>query len=84
VRSLAFNAHNSSWRNIRFGFKATYGEAFKVYILWPLLVLSPWHHVPLCVLPPEKFVVEHSYYGKARFTFTATAGEYYRIFMVAS
>lgn len=85
VRSLAFNAHNSSWRNIRFGFNATYGEAFKVYILWPLLVpLTLGIMSPYVFFRQKKFVVEHSYYGKTRFTFTATAGEYYRIFMVAS
>ncbi|MGE5258803.1 MAG: YjgN family protein [Hyphomicrobiales bacterium] len=85
VRSLAFNAHNSSWRNIRFSFNATYGEAFKVYILWPLLVpLTLGIMSPYVFYRQKKFVVEHSYYGKTRFTFTATAGEYYRIFMVAS
>lgn len=85
VRSLAFNAHNSSWRNIRFGFNATYGEAFKVYILWPLLVpLTLGIMSPYVYYRQKKFAVEHSCYGKTRFTFTATAGEYYRIFMVAS
>jgi uncharacterized membrane protein YjgN (DUF898 family) len=85
VRSLAFNAHNSAWRNIRFGFHAGYWEAFKVYILWPLLAL-----ITLGILSPyvfyrqKRFVVEHSRYGGTRFTFTATAGDYYRIFMAAS
>ena len=36
--SLRFNARNSSYRNIRFDFTGTYGEAFGVYFLWPLLV----------------------------------------------
>ncbi len=85
VRSLAFNAHNSAWRNIRFGFNATYGEAFKVYILWPLLVpLTLGIMSPYVFYRQKRFVVEHSRYGKTRFTFTAAAGDYYRIFMVAS
>jgi uncharacterized membrane protein YjgN (DUF898 family) len=85
VRSLAFNAHNSSWRNIRFGFNATYGEAFKVYILWPLLVpLTLGIMSPYVFYRQKRFVVANSRYGKTRFTFNATAGDYYRIFMVAS
>lgn len=85
VRSLAFNAHNSSWRNIRFGFNATYGEAFKVYILWPLLVpLTLGIMSPYVFYRQKRFMVEHSRYGKTRFTFHAAAGDYYRIFMVAS
>jgi len=35
VRSLVFNARNSAFRNIRFGFKGSIMEAVKVYILWP-------------------------------------------------
>jgi uncharacterized membrane protein YjgN (DUF898 family) len=85
VRSLAFNAHNSSWRNIRFGFNATYGEAFKVYILWPLLVpLTLGIMSPYVFYRQKRFMVENSRYGKTRFTFNAAAGDYYRIFMVVS
>jgi len=85
VRSLAFNAYNSAWRNIRFGFNATYGQAFKIYILWPLLVpLTLGIMSPYVFYRQKRFLVENSRYGKTRFTFNAVAGDYYRIFMVAS
>lgn len=85
VRALVFNARNSAFRNIRFGFSATYGQAFKVYVLWPaaaaltLGVLSPY-----AFFKQRKFVVENSRYGKTAFTFNAKAKDYYRIFMVTS
>lgn len=84
VRSLAFNARNSAIRNIRFGFDGTYGQAAKVYILWPVVaaftlgILAPYVY-----FRQKKFIVENTSYGTTRFEFTATAGEYYRVFIGA-
>ncbi len=80
VRSLAFNARNSALRNIRFGFEGTVGEAVNVYILWPFLaVLTLGILTPYAYFRQKKFVVENSGYGTTRFTFSATAAEYYRL-----
>jgi uncharacterized membrane protein YjgN (DUF898 family) len=85
VRSLAFNAHNSAWRNIRFGFSASYREAFTVYILWPLLAaVTLGAFSPYVFYRQKRFLVENSSFGQSRFTFHATWKEYYRILMVAS
>lgn len=83
VRSMAFNARNSSWRNIRFNFKGTYGGAAKTFILFPMLsiltlgILGPWAHYR-----QKRFIVENSYYGTTPFAFHATAGDYYRIVLM--
>lgn len=37
VRSMAFNAHNSSYRNLRFRFRAGYKDGFMA--IWPLLLV---------------------------------------------
>ncbi|WP_054030784.1 DUF898 family protein [Desulfatitalea tepidiphila] len=80
VRSLAFNARNSAWRNIRFNFNGTYGGAAKAFVLFPLLsiltlgILGPYAHYR-----QKKFIVENSTYGTTAFAFHATAGDYYRI-----
>jgi uncharacterized membrane protein YjgN (DUF898 family) len=85
VRSLMFNARNSSWRNIRFGFKGTTWEAVKAYLLWPALsmltlgVLSPYAYYR-----QKKFLVDNSAYGRTAFTFAATGRDYYRVLMTAS
>jgi len=85
VRSLAFNAHNSAWRNIRFGFSAGYKEAFKVYILWPLLAVATLGlFSPYVFYRQKKFLVENSSFGQSRFSFHATWKDYYRILMTAS
>jgi uncharacterized membrane protein YjgN (DUF898 family) len=81
VRSLAFNAQNSTIRNIRFDFDGTVWEAAKVYVLWPMAtfltlgILFPYVH-----FRQKKFVVENSSYGTTKFGFIATAREYYWLF----
>jgi uncharacterized membrane protein YjgN (DUF898 family) len=85
TRSLMFNAFNSAWRNIRFGFKASYGQAAKTYVLWPLLmILTLGILSPYVYFRQKKFLVENSSYGKTPFSFSASWGDYYRIMMVAS
>jgi uncharacterized membrane protein YjgN (DUF898 family) len=85
TRSLMFNAFNSAWRNIRFGFKASYGQAVKAYVLWPLLmILTLGILSPYVFFRQKKFLVENSSYGKTPFSFSASWRDYYRIMMVAS
>lgn len=84
IRALAFRAYNSAYRNIRFGFNATYGQAFKVFVLWPMAVLPTLG----CLMPhvyylQKKFIVENSRYGKTQFTFHARSREYVPIFLIA-
>ncbi len=84
VRSLAFNARNSAFRNIRFAFDGRLKAAAKVYLLWPILAL-----LTLGILGPhvyfrqKRFIVENHRYGTTRFSFTATSGDYYRMFLTA-
>jgi uncharacterized membrane protein YjgN (DUF898 family) len=85
VRSLMFNARNSAWRNIRFGFHATTWDAYKAYVLWPLLtILTLGILSPYVYYRQKKFLVENSSYGTTAFTFTAASRDYYRILMRAS
>lgn len=84
VRSLAFNARNSAYRNIRFGFNGTIKEAARVYILWP--ILTPFTLgilFPYVYFRQKKFIVENSSYGKTKFTFKAVSRDYYSIFISA-
>ena len=85
VRALAFNARNTAWRNIRFGFSAGYTEAFKVFILWPLLaILTLGILSPRAFCRQKKFIVESSSFGRSRFSFHATWKDYSRILMASS
>jgi uncharacterized membrane protein YjgN (DUF898 family) len=83
-RTLAFQAYNSAYRNIRFGFKATYGQALKTFVLWPMAVLpSLGFLIPHVYQLQKRFIVENSLYGKTHFTFHATSRQYFRIFLIA-
>lgn len=84
VRSLAFNARNSAFRNIRFGFEGSVKEAAQVYILWPLAAtLTLGALSPYVYFRQKKFVVENSSYGRTKFSFSATGGDYYRVCLAA-
>jgi len=82
IRSLAFNARNSSLRNIRFAFNGTYKEAAKAYLLWPMVaVLTLGFLFPYSYFRQRKFMVENSGYGTSGFKFNATHRDYGRIFL---
>jgi len=81
VRSRIFNLRNSTHRNIRFGFSPEYGQAYRVFLWWQLLVPFTlgilW---PYVIYRQKRFLVENSSYGSTPFLFNATAGQYYRVF----
>jgi uncharacterized membrane protein YjgN (DUF898 family) len=85
VCALAFNARNSALRNIRFGFSGRIKDAAKTFVLWPILVpLTLGILAPYAYYRQRKFIVENSSYGTTRFAFSATARDYYRLFLSAS
>jgi len=78
VRSRIFNAVNSSHRNIRFGFRPDYKQAYLVFAGLPILtVLSLGLLAPYGLYRQKKFMVENSSYGSAPFSFSATAKDFY-------
>ncbi|MEW6671295.1 MAG: YjgN family protein [Thermodesulfobacteriota bacterium] len=84
VRSLSFNARNSSFRNIRFGFSGSVKDAAMVFVLWPALAFLTFGLLfPAAYYRQKKFIVENSSYGTTRFAFTATAKDYYGLYLKA-
>ena len=78
VRSRIFNAANSSYRNIRFGFRPDYRQAYLVFAgLSILSVLTLGLLAPYMLYRQKKFVVENSSYGSTPFTFKATVKDFY-------
>lgn len=81
IRSLRFNAINSAYRNIRFDFQGSYGQAFMVIFVWPLLnMLTLLLLTPLVMKKTHEFIASGSRYGTTAFALEATAGMYYRFF----
>ena len=84
VRALTFKTRNSSYRNIRFGFTASYGEAAGVFILKAIFVgVTFGLAYPFFAHSRSKFAMDHSSYGKTRFVFLAPVKSFYFIYFLA-
>lgn len=84
VRSLAFRARNTAYRNIRFGFDGSTWDAAKTFVLWPLAgVLTLGLLIPYTLYKKNLLIIDYSMYGKTRFQFNATVGAYYKYYLIA-
>jgi uncharacterized membrane protein YjgN (DUF898 family) len=82
-RSLQFKLFNSSYRGLRFGFDGSNGGAYRVF-LWLTAVASfigpfwPYTHQQI-----KKYQHENSRYGQTKFSFSATPGQYFKVYFIA-
>ena len=82
VKSIAFRARNSSYRNIRFRFKARYFEAMGVFVgLLLLSFLSLGLLYPYFVYRKNKFIINNSGYGQTPLVFFAPLKSFYQIYI---
>ena len=80
VRSLAFNAHYSCYRNVTLRFKGKTPEAAKVFILFPFLALLTIGILgPYAYYRQQRFLLENHCFGTTPFTFHGKAKDYYKI-----
>ena len=85
VRSTAFHHRHSLYRNIRFRFFASYGDAFFVLLVGPLLIaLSLGLAYPWWRGRRHAFVVRNSRYGTSAFAFDWRASPYYGVWLRAA
>jgi uncharacterized membrane protein YjgN (DUF898 family) len=85
VRSLAFNARNSVFKNISFDFTGNYGEAIAVFIGLPLLnVVTLGLAYPYFVYRKQQFLVANSGFGLSRFHYDTQAKSFYGVYLKAS
>ena len=104
VRSAAFNARFSAYRNMTFHFDAGYWDAAKVIYVWGIIpiwvigMMFSWEGAaiffgifsivvafafPWLLWRLKKFLIEHTFYGGINANFTATAGQYFKIYFLA-
>jgi uncharacterized membrane protein YjgN (DUF898 family) len=84
VRSLAFNAFNSAYRNIRLHFGGTYGECFKVIVLYGLLtVISLGIGYPYLKAQLIRFAARNHHYGTTQFEIGSLTRSFYRTYLKA-
>lgn len=83
VKSLSFNARNSAYRNVSFGFKGDILGAVQVFIGWPLVAAFTFGLLaPFAYYKQQQYMANGYCYGTEPFRFNATAGAYYKIFLV--
>lgn len=81
VMALAFNARNSSYRNVRFAFDGTVKSAYKAYLIGLAVYIFtiglgfPYFHWRLL-----KYGISHHRYGNQRFHFHATAKPFFSLY----
>lgn len=84
VKALAFNARNSSFRNIRFAFAGRVGEACGAYFGMLLLYLATCGiGYPYAEWRMTSFVVYRHFYGDLQFTWSSKARDYYKAYLIA-
>lgn len=85
VKSMLFNARNSAWRGLRFGFTGTYGEALVVFVLLPLAVpLTLGLLWPYVVQRRREWMTRAHRFGATPFGFNGEAGDVYLIYVKAA
>jgi uncharacterized membrane protein YjgN (DUF898 family) len=84
VAANRFNAQNSAYRNIRFGFTGRIGEAAKIFLgLGALSVVSIGLVYPYYRLRRARFVVCRHRFGATDFTATFFGGDFYAAYILA-
>jgi uncharacterized membrane protein YjgN (DUF898 family) len=82
-KSTQFKLYNSSYRGIRFGFKGSIGQVYKVFLLLPILAAFTLYLLaPLAHQRFKKFQHEESRFGSTNFSFHATVGSFYKSYLI--
>jgi uncharacterized membrane protein YjgN (DUF898 family) len=81
MKAVSFRARNSSYRNIRFDFSGTYGQAMRVFIGQPLItLLTIGLGYPYQAYRRNMFLINNGAYGTTPFAFSGQVGSFYRIY----
>lgn len=81
IRARAFTLRHSAYRNITFGFRAGYGEAAAVYLLWPFLAaITLGILYPLYMWKRAGFAIANSRFGAQPLAFTAGRGGFFLVY----
>ncbi len=84
VQALRFNAINSAWRGIRFGFDGRVAPAYLTYLLFPILgVLSFGLALPWALYRINRFQIDNHRFGATASRATAGPGGFYGIVLVS-
>ena len=75
-RAFRFNNRMTSWRNVRFDWTASYGSAFVILYLWPLVSIIPFM-APFLWRAQQEFLGNSSAFGRQPFALKTGIGPYF-------
>lgn len=82
VRGMMFNARNTSHRGLRFDFDGKTGQAVRIFIAYPLLVvLTLGLALPFVAQRTHKFLFDHHKFGSSHFQMNALIKDFYLIYL---
>jgi uncharacterized membrane protein YjgN (DUF898 family) len=82
VRSMIFNARNSSHRGLRFDFTGKSMAAAKVFILYPILIIITLGLAfPFVMQRTNKFLFENHQFGTSNFKSEALVKDFYMVYL---
>jgi uncharacterized membrane protein YjgN (DUF898 family) len=83
-KSLRFNAHNSSYRNIRFRFLGNLGDSYQTYMLLPLTIpFTLGLMIPYWEFKRKHYFFDNVAFGKSTNTFAGQPKSFYKIYFFA-
>ncbi len=82
IRSLAFNAHNTAYRGMRFFFRQTYGMTALFFVgQWFLIIVTAGFYYPAWVRNLKEFMINSHRLGDAYFHFKSNSGPFYSAYL---
>jgi uncharacterized membrane protein YjgN (DUF898 family) len=85
VAASRFNAKNSAWRNISFGFNGSIGEAAKVFLgFGALAVITLGLFYPYARMRRAKYITEHHRYGDTQMHADLSTGGFILAYLFAT
>lgn len=84
VRSLTFNARNSSYRGLRFDFNGSIKDAWRYYILLPLLLVFTLGLLyPFIAHGRNRFIMQGHRFGLSQVQSDFSLGSFYKVYLQA-
>lgn len=84
-KSLRFNAHNTSYRNIRFRFLGRLKESYETYLLFAgILPCTLFIFFPAWQFYKKKYFLSNLSYGTTHSSFSGRKGPFYKAYFIAS
>lgn len=84
MRSLTFNARNSSYRGLRFDFNGKLKDAISCYIAWPLLMAFTLGLIyPLIAHRRNRFIMQGHRFGLSQVQSDFSVGDFYKVYLKA-